>query len=192
MDQMTSSSTADTVKEASSSAVEAARDLSGAAIDDAKGVAQAAKEEAREIVQDARQQTMHLLDEVRVQARDQAEHQAERLADSVAQLAEKVRALIEGRPEEAGAIRDQLQKAADGLESVSRSVRDRGAQGLIDGVAATVVGVSGDVAAAVGADRVLLLRDTRVGPGAGVCAGAGVLSGSGAEREYAHHESGDE
>ena len=84
-------------------------------------------------------QTRSLAEEARSQVQSQAYAQSRRIADSLARLGDEVRALADGRPEEAETVRpyvsnaaDAVYDAADRLYGLASDIDERGLTGVLD------------------------------------------------------------
>lgn len=101
-------------------AAEQAREVVGTAAEQARTLAGQAKDQARTVIQDAAQQ-----------ARDQSEQQARRAAGSLRQTGDQLRALAEGRPDEAGQAGEWARQLAEQLSTVAQRVEDGGVEGVL-------------------------------------------------------------
>jgi len=113
----------DRAGDVASSAAQHAQDVAGTASEQASAVAQHATEQARNVMHDAK-----------AQAHDQARQQAGQLADSLERWRDQARALVDGRPEQAGAVGDIARQATDRLTTMAEHVRSRGFDGLVSDV----------------------------------------------------------
>jgi hypothetical protein len=110
-------------KEVASTATSAAGDVAATAV-----------EKVGEVQQEAVAQVRNLVSETTSQVRSQAEAQTTKLAEGISGLGDQLRALVEGRPEEAEAIRDYVQQGADKLAELSNRLQSQGLEGTIDEV----------------------------------------------------------
>ena len=115
-------------------AADQTREVAATAKGAAGDVASTAVEKAAEVQQEAVAQVRNLVSETTSQVRNQAEAQTTKLAEGIASLGDQIKALVEGRPEEAEAIRDYLQQGADKLSSFSERLQRQGLEGTIDEV----------------------------------------------------------
>lgn len=104
-----------------------------------------AREETRELAQDARQELQHVkseakeqagrvLDDARQQVREQVDAQMQRVAGSIQNVTSELRALCEGRPEEATSVRRYLDDASSSLDRLAATVEQRGFEGILEDV----------------------------------------------------------
>lgn len=121
-------------QDVSGATADAAKDLAGVAKERSGEITREVKQQAGEVVRAAGEQTKHVIDQVRTRAQDEMQKETEHLAEVVGDLAGHVRALLDGRPDEAGPLTPYLQRAADGLESASQKVRETGPHGLMQAV----------------------------------------------------------
>lgn len=97
-------------------------------------VAGTAVEKAGEVQQEAVAQVRNLVHEATTQVRTQADAQTARVAEGMGSLGDQLRALVDGRPEDAAMIRDYLQEGADRLSSWSARLQSQGIEGTLDEV----------------------------------------------------------
>jgi hypothetical protein len=113
--------------------------------DRAKETAAAARGAAGDVAADATQQVRRVADEVGSQARDlydttrvelktQAEARTERAAEGLRAFSGQVRALAEGRPQEAGRLAGLARDAEGRLSQVAERLETRGVDGVLDDV----------------------------------------------------------
>jgi hypothetical protein len=106
-------------------------------------VAQDAKQEARSVADTARHEAGRVADEVRHQAtnlthstREQLHHQAqsqtEHLGEAIGGMGDRIQALADGRPEDAGNVQDLARSIADQARTVSRRIDELGFDGSVD------------------------------------------------------------
>ena len=107
-----------------SGAAEAAREVGGQATDQVKVVAG-----------EARDQFGRLLGKTHDELRDRAQEQSDRAAGVLRTLAGQVRALSEGRSEEAGPLAGYLSEAQGKVEQFADRLADRGPQGVLEDLA---------------------------------------------------------
>lgn len=130
-------------QEVAEEAREQGRDVATTARDEAQGLAETTREESRELVGTAREEAVGVAEEAATQARgvaedaieqlhDQARHQTRRAADSLHSAGEQLRALADGRPEEAGPMRDYARTAARQVDRVADRVDELGFDGIVD------------------------------------------------------------
>ena len=140
----------DESRRVASRAAEEASDVASTAADEGQQLVGLASEQASELGDTVREQTARvrgevvdqgktLAEEARSQAQSQAHAQSRRLADSLSRLGDEVRALAEGRPEEAETVRpyvanaaDTVYDAADRLYTLASDIDQRGLGGVLD------------------------------------------------------------
>jgi hypothetical protein len=110
------------------------KDVAAEASRAAGDVASTALERAGEVQQEAVAQVRNLVGETTSQVRAEAEAQAVKLAQGISGIGDQLRALVEGRPEDAEAIRDYLQQGADKLAAFADRLQSQGLDGTIDEV----------------------------------------------------------
>ena len=98
----------------------------------ARDVAATARDEAADVTQELSEQARALVEQARSQVQEQAETQSERLAQSLRRLGAELLALVEGRPNEAGTVRDYARQIADKLNNAAEEIESRGPEGLLD------------------------------------------------------------
>lgn len=105
----------------------------------AKDVTSTAKEQAYQVRDELAAQGRTVVHETRSKLQHETEVQARRAADGLSRLADEVRALAEGRPEEAVTVRDyvaqgadKLLEAADRITGLADEVEEKGIDGLVD------------------------------------------------------------
>lgn len=115
-------------------AKEQGRQVAEQAKGEARGVAEEAKDQAGRVAEEAKAQGRNLVHEAQTQLKEQARSQTDRAAGLAQQLAENLRALAEGRTEEAGPVADYLQQATQRVSSVADRIEQRGFDGLVQDV----------------------------------------------------------
>lgn len=115
----------DVAKERGGEVAEHARDRG-------REVAGTAQQEAGRVVDEARVQAGNVLQEAREELQAQADDQTHRASDALSGLGERVQALAEGRPEEAGPIGDYAQSIANQVQDVADRVEELGFDGVIE------------------------------------------------------------
>ena len=109
----------------------------------AERAADSAREETRQVAATARDQASrvrgevatqgrNLLQEAKGQLRTQAGTQTDQLGEAVAKTAGQVRALLDGRPDDAGPVRDYVEQAAGRIDDMAQRIRSRGFDGLAE------------------------------------------------------------
>lgn len=115
-------------------AADQSREVATTAKAAAGDVASTAVEKAAEVTQEATAQVRNLVSETTTQVRSQAEAQTAKVAEGIAGLSDQLRALVDGRPEEAEMLRDYLQQGASKLTAFSDRLQSQGLEGTIDDV----------------------------------------------------------
>lgn len=118
-------------QEVASTAVDKSQEVARLATRDVRELAGSLKAEAADVTDELWAQTRQLARETRGQVQDQAESQTQRLAQTLGRLSEEVRALAEGRPEEAPTVGNYVSSTADRLDSLAQQIKVRGAEGLV-------------------------------------------------------------
>jgi DNA anti-recombination protein RmuC len=143
---------ADEAQETAATAAEQSREVAASAADEGRRVARRAARDARELAgtvsvqaeqvsQEIAEQGRSVVEETTTQLEEQARAQTERLAQALRQLGTEAQALAEGRPADAGTVRDyvsqaseRLLEAAGRLEGVADDIDSRGLQGVLEDV----------------------------------------------------------
>jgi hypothetical protein len=115
-------------------AADQAHEVAATAKGAAGDVASTAVEKAAEVTQEATAQVRNLVAETTTQVRSQAEAQTTKVAEGIAGLSDQIRALVDGRPDEAAALREYLQQGATKLTALSDRIQTQGLEGTIDDV----------------------------------------------------------
>lgn len=113
------------------SAAEKASEVSKQVSTQAARVGDTAVEQAKRVSQQTTFQAQSLLDQSKQHLREQAGVQTRQLADAVERLGNQVQALVDGEPEQAGALSAQAQTAAVKLETFAEEIRARGLDGAV-------------------------------------------------------------
>lgn len=111
-----------------------AQEVGGQAREQSRQVAGTAKEQAGRVGQEAQTQVRDLMGQTTQQLRDQAQDQTQRLGGTLQSLAADMRALSEGRTDEAGAVGDYAHQAVERVQAFADQVEERGFDGLVDDV----------------------------------------------------------
>ena len=118
--------------------VEAARSAAADASDTARQVVGDVKHEAgkqaRAVGTEVTDQARQLVDTTRAELKDQAAARTERLAGGLRTLSDQVRALADGRPSEAGQLRDLAGEAQERLQGFARRLDEGGIDGLLSDI----------------------------------------------------------
>ena len=134
---------ASTAKDQGQAVARTARDQGQAvarvAAGSARDVTGTVKEQAYQVREELAAQGRTVVHETRSKLQQETEVQARRAADGLSRLADEVRALAEGRPEEAVTVRDyvaqgadKLVEAADRIAGLADEVEEKGIDGLVD------------------------------------------------------------
>ena len=141
--QRVASQAAEETQEVVSVAQEQGQQVASVATDQAREVGAAAKEQADRVKGEIVEQGRTLAEEARGQLQSQAYSQSRQLADTVSRLGDEVRALSEGRPEDADTVvpyvsntADAIYDAADRLYSLAEDINERGLGGVLEEVQA--------------------------------------------------------
>lgn len=126
-------STADQNEDTMDTARARGSEVAETAADEAKHVGETALEEGRELADEAKAEIRHLAEDAKAQLREQASAEADKVSESLSRLGERVSALAEGRPEEAGPLPDYLESAAEEIYRAAARMRDGGFDGVLDG-----------------------------------------------------------
>ena len=141
--QRVASRAAEETQEVASLAQEKGQQVASAATEQAREVGATAKEQADRVKGEIVEQGRTLAEEAQGQLQSQAYSQSRQLADRLAQLGDEVRALAEGRPEDADTVvpyvsnaADAVYDAADRLYSLAEDINERGLGGVLEEVQA--------------------------------------------------------
>jgi hypothetical protein len=105
------------------------------AVGAAADVKDTAKAEVANVAGDARQEARTVLTEVRGQLDHQANDATNRLASSVAALADELRSMADGSQQPDSAVADAVRQVADRGAGLARNLESRGYSGIADDVA---------------------------------------------------------
>ena len=108
------------------------QEVVAAASGQAKEVAGVVREQATQLTQELSTQGRELYLETRRQVQDQAQTQTEGLAQALHRWGWETQALVDGRPEEAGAVGECARQAADKLHELASEIEIRGVSGLVE------------------------------------------------------------
>src|SRR4051812_14694590 len=107
---------------------------------DAKqGIAEVAHEstvQAREVTNKAKDHAREVMGQATSEVRSHADDQAQRAAGGLDQLASRFQALLAGRPEDAGPLRDYAEQLGDQAQRAAERLRSRGVDGVLSDVKA--------------------------------------------------------
>jgi hypothetical protein len=127
-----SDSTRTTDRDTKQVAREQGQQVKGSAQDAASNVAGTAGERAREIQQQAGTHARGVAQEAGRQVHNRAQQETERAGTALSTAGDQLRALAEGRIDDAGVFGDYAQQAADSVGRWAESIQDRGFDGLVD------------------------------------------------------------
>lgn len=102
----------------------------------ATAVSREAREQVGEVTAEAKAQMANLVDNGKQQLHQQADQQTGKVVESLRRVTDKMRALGEGRPDEAGSLRDYLDDLTARLERFAETLESRG----LDGISSDVQG----------------------------------------------------
>jgi F0F1-type ATP synthase membrane subunit b/b' len=129
------STTVNSSNTGSSGAVDTAKQdasqVAGTAKQGASEVAQQTMEQAKAVTGSAKDHARELVGQTTSELRSHAGHQATRAADGLDQVARQVRALLEGRPDEAGQVRQYAEQLGDKAQQLAEQLRSRGVDGVM-------------------------------------------------------------
>lgn len=116
-------------------AAEQSRNVASTATEQAKAVASQATVQARSVTDEARQQASRVVGDASTELRSQMEQRLSQLVDSTRGASEQLRALHEGRTDEAGRAGDLARQASDQLGSLAERADELGVKGVTEEVA---------------------------------------------------------
>ncbi len=128
------STAVDQGKQTASAAAEAGSQVAGAGAEGVRQVASEAATQAGEVTRQATEQARDLVQQAQTQLRDQAGTQAQRAAGGIRDVGQQVRALSEGRSDQAGIAADAARQLADKLDQLAVRLDQRGFEGTVDDV----------------------------------------------------------
>jgi hypothetical protein len=117
--------------EAASTAVAKTGEVAGAATEGAREVASEASRQASQLTQEAMASARNLVGEASGSLREQAGQQTERAASGLRSLSDQMRALAEGRTDEAGPAGDYARQAGEKLQQVADRLESGGIEGAL-------------------------------------------------------------
>ncbi len=110
------------------------QEVAAVAGDQAREVAGLVREQATQLTQELSSQGRSLYEETRQQVAEQADVQAQVLAQTLHRWGSETQALVEGRPDDAGAVGVYARQCADKLYRAASEIEIRGASGLVEEV----------------------------------------------------------
>lgn len=126
------STAVDQGKQTASAAAEAAGQTAATATEGAKQVASEAATQVTEVTRQATDQARELVSQAQSQLHEQATTQTERAAGGLADFGRQLRALGDGRPDQAGIAGDAARQLADKVEGIADRIQERGFDGAVD------------------------------------------------------------
>jgi gas vesicle protein len=137
--QQVASKAADEAQAVASTAQEKGQAVVGVATRQARQVGASAKEQADKVRGEVVDQARSLAEEARTQVESQAHAQSRRLADTLSRLGDEVRALAEGRPDDADTLQPYVSDAAtaiydaaDRVYGLAQDLDERGLTPVLD------------------------------------------------------------
>jgi hypothetical protein len=121
----------DQARQVAGTASEKSREVAETAAEKSKEVAEAAKTQVVQVGQKAMGQAHDLVEDAKQQIQGQARVQTELIAAALRRLEQQARALLEGRADEAGPLRDYAGQATDQLARFAERTHTRGLDGLV-------------------------------------------------------------
>ena len=141
--QQVASQAADEARAVASTAQAKGQQVASVATDQAREVGATAKEQGERVRGEVVEQGRTLAEEARGQLESQVYSQSRRLADTLSQLGDEVRALAEGRPDDADTVvpyvsnaADAVYDAADRLYGLASDLDEKGLTAVLDDVQA--------------------------------------------------------
>lgn len=117
-----------------STATDQAKDLTKTAADQAMDVVGHARQQVGDVAGEARQQAKHVMDSTTSEVESQLEQRLGEAAAAAHSTAGELRALAEGRPEDAGRTADLARQAGERLDRLADRVEDLGVRGAAEEV----------------------------------------------------------
>jgi hypothetical protein len=111
---------------------EEGQELQQQATREARAVAHTVGEEASVVAQEVALHARDLADDAKQQLHRQAREQTDHLGGALDQLGDRVHALAEGRPEDAGPVGQYVDRIADQVDELAGRVNTMGFDGLVD------------------------------------------------------------
>jgi ElaB/YqjD/DUF883 family membrane-anchored ribosome-binding protein len=113
---------------------EQATQVADTATEGAKDVVHTAMDQAAEVGTEIKEQGRDVVNQARSQLRGHADDQTQQIAGKLRELGDEMRALVDGRPEQAQNVRDYADQAAGKLSDLARRLESRGFDGVVDDV----------------------------------------------------------
>lgn len=108
------------------------REVAAVASDQARETAGLVREQATQLSQELSTQGRELFLETRRQVENQAEAQTQGLAEALHRWGDETQALVDGRPEDAGAVGQYASQCAGKLHELASDIEVRGVSGLVE------------------------------------------------------------
>ncbi|WCO68211.1 hypothetical protein PO878_05660 [Iamia majanohamensis] len=129
-----SQSTTDQSRGTGEQAAQQGKEVASTAVDQARGVAGTASEQLSTVSGEAVDQARTVLDGATTELRDQLQQRLGDLAGTARGTSEELRALCEGRPEDAGRTRDLAERASRQLGHMADRADELGVEGVVEEV----------------------------------------------------------
>lgn len=119
-------------QDVASTAMQQGQQVGRGAVRQARQVLDTSRQQGAQVAQELSDQARGLLDETKTQLQDQAQTQAQRMAEALRRLGGEAQALAEGRPQDAPTLRDSLATTAVKLDEIADDLHSKGAEGLLE------------------------------------------------------------
>ena len=126
------STAVDQGKQTASVAADAASQTAATAADGAKQVASEAAQQITDVTRQATDQARELVGQAQSQLHEQATAQTQRAASGLADVGRQLKALGDGRTDEAGIAGDAARQLADKVEQIAGRIEQRGFDGTVE------------------------------------------------------------
>lgn len=134
MGTSTAEATTSAVKDTASTAADQSKAVAGTATTQAKDLASQARSQMGSVTSEAKDQAQKVMSTATSDLESQLEDRLTRAAEAARSTAEELRALAEGRPEDAGRTGDLARQAGDRLETLARRADELGPRGVVEEV----------------------------------------------------------
>jgi len=111
-----------------------ASNVASSAADNAKQIATEATTQAKVVAQQAKQQVTTLFDQTRHELRQTTDQKGQQAATGLKTLADQLRSLANGQPEQAGQLQQYVQEAQDRVSSFATRLENDGPQAVLEDV----------------------------------------------------------
>jgi hypothetical protein len=108
--------------------------VASSAADSAKQVAGEAATQAKAVAQQAREHVSTLLDQTRDEVRETARQKGQQAAVSLHTVADQLRMLANGQPDQAGQLQRYVEDAQDRVTALANRLETEGPEGILDDV----------------------------------------------------------